>query len=125
MTFNIQSIFTDHMQLSPSPTEENLQPPCRCEKCEGSGLLKKGKFYRKCNECGGFFPWQGWKLFFTSTASPGNGGPLMQPRGQTSVLYKVPPKKQKPSQEDDLVPTSPGTISRSAEAQSRDGPSSP
>eukprot|EP00892_Ulva_mutabilis_P003124 jgi/Ulvmu1/12812/UM097_0041.1 len=77
----------------------------RCEKCEGSGLLKNGRFYRKCNECGGFFPWQGWKLFFTSTASPGNGGPLLQPKGQTSVLYKVPLKKTKASNQE-LVETS-------------------
>ena len=63
---------------------------CRCANCGGSGLIKKGKFYRKCVECGGFFPWLGWKQFLTSTAAPGNGGPLLQPRGQTSVLYKVP-----------------------------------
>lgn len=31
---------------------------------------------------------QGWKKFFTSTAAPGNGGPLRAPRGQTSILYK-------------------------------------
>ena len=31
---------------------------------------------------------QGWKRFFTSTALPGNGGPLRQPRGQTSVFYR-------------------------------------
>ncbi|KAK9842214.1 hypothetical protein WJX81_000923 [Elliptochloris bilobata] len=62
----------------------------RCAVCSGSGLVQRGKFYRKCPECGGFFPWQGWRKFFTSTAAPGNGGPLRQPRGQTSILYKVP-----------------------------------
>ena len=31
----------------------------------------------------------GWKYFFFGTADPGNGGPLLQPRGQTSVFYKV------------------------------------
>ena len=67
---------------------------CRCETCDGVGLVKKGKFYKKCLECGGFFPWLGWKKFFTSTASPDNGGPLLQPRGQTGVLYKVPPAKK-------------------------------
>lgn len=116
----------------------------RCQKCEGSGLVMKGRFARKCPECGGFFPWQvwtslpsrfwwpsepskeliqllptpcistdgryaasvprrrpvlqrllkasmmiqGWRRFFTSTALPGNGGPLRQPRGQTSIFYK-------------------------------------
>ncbi len=60
----------------------------RCSVCSGSGLVQKGRFYRKCPECGGFFPWQGWRRFFTSTAAPGNGGPLRQPRGQTSVLYR-------------------------------------
>ena len=30
----------------------------RCERCEGSGLVMKGRFARKCPECGGFFPWQ-------------------------------------------------------------------
>ena len=34
---------------------------------------------------------QGWKRFFTSTALPGNGGPLRQPRGQTSVFYRWAP----------------------------------
>lgn len=42
-------------------------------------------------ECGGLLPWMGWKQFFFSTATPGNGGPLLQPRGQTSVFYRVPP----------------------------------
>ena len=46
---------------------------------------------RKCPECGGFFPWQSWRQFFEATSRPGNGGPLLQPRGQTSVLYRVPP----------------------------------
>lgn len=31
---------------------------------------------------------QGWRRFFTSTALPGNGGPLRQPRGQTSIFYR-------------------------------------
>lgn len=119
----------------------------RCQKCEGSGLVMRGRFARKCPECGGFFPWQvllcascdlrrhrqsvsrpystkllclsgymlpravclctasclilittrfalliqGWRRFFTSTALPGNGGPLRQPRGQTSIFYKYVP----------------------------------
>jgi hypothetical protein len=29
-------------------------------------------------------------MFLSSTAAPGNGGPLLPPRGQTSVLYSVP-----------------------------------
>jgi hypothetical protein len=60
--------------------------------------VKRGRFYKKCVECGGFFPWLGWKMFFTSMAAPGNGGPLLQPRGQNSVLYKVPPGQ--PSKEE-------------------------
>lgn len=37
-------------------------------------------------------PWISWRLFLLGTATnPGNGGPLLQPRGQTSVLYRVPP----------------------------------
>jgi len=69
----------------------------RCERCGGSGLIQKRRYrdardVRKCPDCGGFFPWQGWKLFFTSTAAPGNGGPLQQPKGQTSVFYRVPDK---------------------------------
>lgn len=90
---------------------------CRCEKCGGNGLLKSGRFYRKCNECGGFFPWQGWKLFFTSTASPGNGGPLLQPRGQKSVLYKVPPKKS----DDQKVAETVSSSSKSGSPGSGDG----
>ena len=126
----------------------------RCKKCEGSGLVMRGRFARKCPECGGFFPWQvctllcascvshrhrqyasrpystkllclsghmlprevclctascyslitshiallvqGWKRFFTSTALPGNGGPLRQPRGQTSIFYKYVPAHAHP-----------------------------
>lgn len=41
--------------------------------------------------CGGMLPWISWRYFLFGTATPGNGGPLMQPRGQTSVLYSVPP----------------------------------
>lgn len=37
-------------------------------------------------------PWISWRLFLFGTATnPGNGGPLLQPRGQTSVFYSVPP----------------------------------
>jgi len=36
-------------------------------------------------------PWLGWRAFWFSNLRPGNGGPLLQPQGQTSVLYKVPP----------------------------------
>lgn len=60
----------------------------RCEKCNGSGLVERGPFLRKCPECGGFFPWQGWKQFLTSTAAPGNGGVLRQPRNQEGVIYR-------------------------------------
>ena len=60
----------------------------RCPRCSGSGLIERGPFLRKCPECGGFFPWQGWKQFFTSTATPGNGGVLRQPRNQDGVIYK-------------------------------------
>ncbi|CAK0782615.1 hypothetical protein CVIRNUC_005817 [Coccomyxa viridis] len=69
----------------------------RCSRCNGSGLVMKGRYARKCPECGGFFPWQGWKRFFTSTALPGNGGPLRQPRGQTSVFYSIPEKPKPPN----------------------------
>ena len=60
----------------------------RCSRCNGSGLIERGPFLRKCPECGGFFPWQGWKRFFTSTAAPGNGGVLRQPRNQDGVIYR-------------------------------------
>lgn len=46
---------------------------------------------RKCAQCGGLFPWISWRMFLFGTADPGNGGPLLQPRGQTSVFYTVPP----------------------------------
>ena len=47
----------------------------------------------KCRQCGGFFPWQSWSRFLEATAAPGNGGPLRAPRGQTSVVYRVPPPR--------------------------------
>lgn len=61
----------------------------RCPECKGIGLVeaRNGRL-RKCKECGGFLPWLGWKQFFTSTAAPGNGGPLQRPRGQKGILYK-------------------------------------
>ncbi|KAF5838292.1 hypothetical protein DUNSADRAFT_3088 [Dunaliella salina] len=73
----------------------------RCALCSGRGLVPSSrtgtKYLRKCPECGGFFPWISWKMFLTSTAAPGNGGPLQQPKGQTSVLYSVP---ENPTPED-------------------------
>lgn len=71
----------------------------RCEKCNGSGLVERGPFLRKCPECGGFFPWQGWKQFLTSTAAPGNGGVLRQPRNQDGVIYRIPPKSDNKEQD--------------------------
>eukprot|EP00890_Picochlorum_soloecismus_P002529 jgi/Picsp_1/3277/NSC_06117-R1_hypothetical protein COCSUDRAFT_54440 [Coccomyxa subellipsoidea C-169] len=64
----------------------------RCESCGGRGLVKKGKYWKKCTKCGGMLPWLGWKAFWFSTfTDPGNGGPLLQPHGQGSrILYKVP-----------------------------------
>ena len=44
---------------------------------------------RKCTACGGFLPWVSWRYFFTSAATPGNGGALRAPKGQTSVIYNV------------------------------------
>jgi hypothetical protein len=67
----------------------------RCKVCGGSGLVMRGpegrQLQRKCLECGGFFPWRGWGEFLSATAQPGNGGPLLAPRGQKSVFYTVPP----------------------------------
>ena len=55
-------------------------------------------------QCGGMLPWLGWKAFWFSTVtSPGNGGPLLQPQGQRSVFYKVPPGR----------PTSTGSTTKS------------
>lgn len=51
----------------------------RCKVCEGSGLVMKGKYPKKCPECGGFFPWVSWKMFLFSTATPGNGGEFSPP----------------------------------------------
>ena len=59
----------------------------------GEGSRPRQRKLKKCLECGGFFPWVSWKMFLTSNASPGNGGPLLQPRGQKSVFYSVPPKE--------------------------------
>lgn len=65
----------------------------RCPECEGKGLVQRGRYLRKCANCGGMLPWLGWKAFWFSNLNPGNGGPLLQPRGQTSVLYSVPPPR--------------------------------
>lgn len=73
------------------PTSQLIQQ--RCQVCAGKGLVPSSregaKYVRKCPQCGGFFPWVSWKLFLTSTAAPGNGGPLQYPKGQDSVFFKV------------------------------------
>eukprot|EP00793_Prasinoderma_coloniale_P005298 PRCOL_00004706-RA len=70
----------------------------RCEGCGGSGLVEIGSkgLRRKvrCRACGGFLPWESWEKFFLGTGTPGTGGPLLVPRGQTGRLtYKVPPRR--------------------------------
>lgn len=45
-------------------------------------------------------------MFLSSTAAPGNGGPLLPPKGQTSVFYTVPPPR---------APKQPGQASDSQE----------
>jgi hypothetical protein len=62
----------------------------RCALCSGTGLIRAGKYSnkRKCTQCGGFLPWESWGRFF-DVSSPGNGGVLRVPAGQTSVIYDV------------------------------------
>ena len=65
----------------------------RCAVCAGSGLVPAASNGRlvKCRECGGFFPWTSAARFFEATTRPGNGGPLLVPRGQSGRLsYRVP-----------------------------------
>jgi hypothetical protein len=73
----------------------------RCETCKGRGLVSvqgtRGPRLVKCRECGGMLPWLSWKAFWSANLRPGNGGPLLQPKGQTSVLYRVPPKREQSS----------------------------
>lgn len=76
-------------------------------------------------ECGGLLPWLGWKQFFFSTATPGNGGPLLQPRGQTSVLYRVPPPPAKGQQQEPAAEQQPAkeeqkTVGAAAATERRD-----
>lgn len=64
----------------------------RCPECQGRGLVQRGRVLKKCTQCGGMLPWLGWRMFLFSTfTSPGNGGPLLQPKGQKSVFYSMPP----------------------------------
>ena len=66
----------------------------RCPKCQGRGLVMNSRGDRliKCSQCGGMLPWLSWKAFWSSNLRVGNGGPLMQPKGQSTILYKVPQK---------------------------------
>lgn len=64
----------------------------RCKVCNGSGLVRKGKYYKKCVACGGFLPWLGWRMFFFS--SPGNGTPVMPPIDQKGKLFYSVPKEE-------------------------------
>ena len=78
----------------------------------GSGARR----LRRCPQCGGLLPWLGWRLFFLSTAlDPGNGGPLLQPRGQRSVLYTVPPALA-PEPPPPLAPAQGGSVHGGEEA---------
>lgn len=90
----------------------------RCPLCKGSGLVPvssgAGTRLRKCRQCGGLLPWLGWSYFLFGTANPGNGGPLLRPRGQTSVFYAVPPKPQPR-----LMPDQPEGSSSSARGDRR------
>ena len=63
----------------------------KCALCQGSGLIKKGEYARKCTSCGGFLPWESWERFLDvgTTAKIGNGGRVRVPEGQTSVFYDV------------------------------------
>ena len=73
----------------------------RCNVCGGSGLVLKGKYYKKCVACGGFLPWLGWRMFFFS--SPGNGSPVMPPMNQKNKLfYSVPPARSKEEVEEEV-----------------------
>ncbi|KAL5548560.1 hypothetical protein UlMin_003791 [Ulmus minor] len=36
-----------------------------CEICGGSGLVLKKENYVRCPGCGGFLPWQSWRIFFS------------------------------------------------------------
>ena len=91
----LSSPSTQHAPHSPTqnthtqPRRQLIQR--RCQECGGSGLVVRGKYPKKCPECGGMFPWVSWRMFLSATATPGNGGPLLQPKGQTSVFYAVPP----------------------------------
>ncbi|KXZ46869.1 hypothetical protein GPECTOR_40g603 [Gonium pectorale] len=99
----------------------------RCEVCGGRGLVPSagpGKYLRKCPQCGGFFPWISWKMFLSSTAAPGNGGPLQQPRGQTSVLYSVPDKPDPAKQAEALARSQAAVDAAQAQAEGRKLPSS-
>jgi hypothetical protein len=75
----------------------------RCEACGGRGLVKasNGRF-RKCTQCGGLLPWLGWRAFWLSNLSPGNGGFLLQPKGQKTIFYQIPEtRKEKTSLNDE------------------------
>ena len=63
----------------------------KCALCQGSGLIKKGEYARKCTSCGGFLPWESWERFLDvgTTAKIGNGGRVRVPEGQTSIFYDV------------------------------------
>lgn len=62
----------------------------RCVECNGRGLVQNGRYLKKCSTCGGLLPWLSWKAFLSANLRPGNGGPLLQPKGQSSVLYRIP-----------------------------------
>ena len=72
-----------------------------------------------------------WKLFLTSTAAPGNGGPLLFPKGQEGkIFYEVPPPAQSkassnsaPAPSSDEASASPARSSTSIHASSSDSSS--
>lgn len=57
----------------------------RCKVCGGTGLVQRGRFQRKCPQCGGFFPWRSWKDFLSANARPGNGGERAADRADSQL----------------------------------------
>ena len=84
---------TSILPMAPYSSGKRILIQRQCELCKGSGLIQRGKYKRKCTSCGGFLPWESWELFLTDT-TPGNGGVVRFPKGQTSVFFDVAAAKE-------------------------------
>jgi len=70
----------------------------QCLLCNGSGLIERGRYKRKCTSCGGFLPWESWGqglklVHFSAQLEPGltQENTLHTPLTRATQPLRAPP----------------------------------